>query len=304
MRAHFRSVVASPWAPVFAGLLAMYVPTLLDLFSGTWAQSEQAHGPIILGVSIWLLSRIWPQMDAATAGSKGSAFGYLLIGIGVLSYVVGRSQRIQLFELGSSLWVLTGAVIAIRGSQALKMMWFPIFFMCFMVPLPGPVVDAVTMPMKMAVSHVVEKLLFAADYPIGRSGVILQIGQYKLLVADACAGLHTLFTLEAMGLLYLNLVRTSSVFRNITLAIFIVPISFSANVIRVMTLTLVTYYLGDEAGQGFLHWFAGMVLFLSALILISGVDTVLRRITMRKLKKTSKALMALDDDAKATKAAV
>jgi exosortase B len=282
MRTHLHNVVASPWAPVFAGLLVMYVPTLLDLFSGTWAQSEQAHGPIILGVSVWLLSRIWPQMDAATAGAKGSAFGYLLIAVGVLSYVVGRSQSIQLFELGSSLWVLTGAVIAMRGGQALKMMWFPIFFMCFMVPLPGPVVDAVTMPMKMAVSHVVEKLLFAADYPIGRSGVILQIGQYKLLVADACAGLHTLFTLEAMGLLYLNLVRTSSLFRNITLAVFIVPISFSANVIRVMALTLVTYYLGDEAGQGFLHWFAGMVLFLSALVLIIAVDSALRKIGSRR----------------------
>jgi exosortase/archaeosortase family protein len=96
------------------------------------------------------------------------------------------------------------------------------------------------------------------------------------LVADACAGLHTLFTLEAMGLLYLNLVRTASVFRNITLAILIVPISFAANVIRVMVLALITYHLGDAAGQGFLHGFAGMVLFLSALLLIMALDGLLR----------------------------
>jgi exosortase B len=147
--------------------------------------------------------------------------------------------------------------------------------MLFMIPLPATIVDNLTMPMKMAVSYVAENILFWANYPIARTGVILQIGQYKLLVADACAGLHTLFTLEALGLLYLNIIRHDSLFRNIALAIFIVPISFTANVIRVMVLTLITYHFGDEAGQGFLHGFAGMVLFLSALLLIIGVDSLL-----------------------------
>ena len=54
------------------------------------------------------------------------------------------------------------------------------------------------------------------------------------------------------------------------------PISFTANVIRVIVLTLITYHFGDEAGQGFFHGFAGMVLFLSALMLIIGVDSMLQ----------------------------
>ena len=122
---------------------------------------------------------------------------------------------------------------------------------------------------------------FWAGYPIGRNGVVLQIGQYMLLVADACAGLHTLFTLEALGLLYLNIVRHDSLMRNVALAIFIIPISFTANVIRVLVLTLITYHFGDAAGQGFLHGFAGMVLFLSALLLIMGVDSILQYVDKR-----------------------
>jgi exosortase B len=153
--------------------------------------------------------------------------------------------------------------------------------MIFMVPLPGVLVAAVTMPMKIAVSTVAESVLYGLGYPIARTGVILQVGQYQLLVADACAGLHTLFTLEALGLLYLNLMRHESLFRNLTLAILIIPISFLANVIRVMVLTLITYHFGDEAGQGFLHGFAGMVLFLSALLLIMGVDSLLRILDAR-----------------------
>jgi len=264
------------WGPIVAGLAFLYSPSFVDLFRGIWSTDEQAHGPIVLGVSCWLLYRQWPDMQAAASNSKPSAWGWPVLVVGLLLYIIGRSQDILLFEIGSVIWVLAAVALLLLGPRALKAQWFPLFFMLFMVPLPGPIVDAITMPMKMAVSYVADNVLFAVGYPIARVGVVLQIGQYQLLVADACAGLHTLFTLEAMGLLYLNLVRHDSWFRNLGLAILIVPISFAANVIRVITLTLITYHLGDEAGQGFLHGFAGMVLFLSALMLIIGVDSFLQ----------------------------
>jgi exosortase B len=281
------------WVPVGLGLLILYVPTLFDMFTGTWAQSEQAHGPIILAVSIWLIWHGWGAMEAVTAESKGNHVGYMILAIGLIAYIVGRSQSIQLFEVGSLVWILTGVLVAFRGIAGLRTQWFPLFFMAFMVPLPGPVVDAVTMPMKTAVSYVVDFLLYAVDYPIARRGVIIQIGQYNLLVADACAGLHTLFTLEALGLLYLKLVRSTSVFRNVTLAVLIVPISFTANVIRVLVLTLITYHFGDEAGQGFLHGFAGMVLFISALLLIILVDSLLTRIVRWRRRQITKTLASI-----------
>ncbi len=270
-----------------AGLILLYVPTLWDFFHGVWRSDEQAHGPMILGITSWLIYRAWPQLvdahkprcpDAsATPVSRAASWiGWAILVLGLLSYVVGRSQTIEYIELGSLIWVLTGAVRVLLGPAGLKVIWFPLFFMIFMLPLPGLLVAAVTMPMKIAVSVVAESVLYGLGYPIARTGVILQVGQYQLLVADACAGLHTLFTLEALGLLYLNLMRHESLFRNVTLAILIIPISFLANVIRVMVLTLITYHFGDEAGQGFLHGFAGMVLFLSALLLIIGVDSVLR----------------------------
>ena len=264
------------WGPIVAGLSLLYAPSLVDLFRDVWSTDEQAHGPIVLGVACWLAWRNWPEMWRKSEGQPTSAAGWPVVVFGLLLYVVGRSQGILLFEIGSVLWLLTGALLLTRGGAAVKAQWFALFFMIFMVPLPSTVVDAVTMPMKMAVSYAAETVLFGIGYPIARTGVVLQIGQYQLLVADACAGLHTLFTLEALGLLYLNIVRHDSWFRNILLAILIVPISFIANVFRVMVLTLITYHFGDEAGQGFLHGFAGMVLFLSALLLIIGVDSALQ----------------------------
>lgn len=266
----------APWLIVALGLAVMYVPSFIDLFRTIWSTDEQAHGPIVLGLSVWLLWRKWPALVSMPAGGARPALAWPVMIIAGLCYALGRSQGILIFEVGSLVWMVAGLLLLLRGPAAVRLMWFALFFMLFMIPLPGIVVDTLTAPMKMAVSYVAEQILYAAGYPIARTGVMLQIGQYQLLVADACAGLHTLFTLEALGLLYLNVVRHASVLRNISLAILIVPISFTANVIRVMVLTLITYHLGDEAGQGFLHGFSGMVLFISALLLIIAADSALR----------------------------
>jgi exosortase B len=279
------------WWPILVGLMALYIPTFYGLFTGLWATEEQAHGPIILALALWLLYRQWPIMMERSADKPTSALGWTVLIIGLIFYIIGRSQLVYILEVGSFIWILAAILLIKRGTSALKVVWFPLFFMLFMIPLPGTLVIMLTMPMKMAVSYVTEHILYWANYPIARNGVILQIGQYQLLVADACAGLQTLLTLEALGLFYLNVVRHTSVFRNVVLAIFIIPISFSANVIRVIALTLITYYFGEEAGQGFLHGFAGMVLFLTALILILSVDKMLRFIVKirsdRKVKPSA-----------------
>ncbi len=270
------------WWPIIIGLIALYLPTYYALSTGIWGNQDQAHGPIVLAVVLYLF---WQKRDlllANTASQTWPVLGGISLVFGLLCYVVGRSQDILLLDVGSQIFVISGILLITRGVSVLKAMWFPLFFIFFMIPLPGFFLDAVTMPMKMAVSYVAEHILFWVGYPIARTGVILQIGQYQLLVADACAGMHTLISLEALGLLYLNLVKHDSLFRNITLAILIVPISFTANVIRVIVLTLVTYYFGDAAGQGFVHGFAGMVLFVVALTLIMSVDAALQYFVKRQ----------------------
>lgn len=262
---------------VGAGLLVLYGPTLVDLFRGYWVDEEQGHGPIIFAVSIWLIIRRWSALRQETATLGATIFGITLVLFALLAYVVGRSQAIVQLEVGSSILALAGLAAVFFGYRGLRLVSFPLFFMLFMVPLPGVLVQSLTIPLKTGVSYVAESILYAMGYPIGRSGVTLTVGPYQLLVADACAGMHTLFTLEALGLLYMNLKGHVRLWRNIALAILIFPVSFCANVVRVIVLILITYHLGDAAGQGFLHGFAGMVLFLTALVLILVVDGLLDR---------------------------
>lgn len=277
-----KSILLAFW-PIIVGFIALSVPTYLHLTNTIWNNADQAHGPLVLMVVLYLF---YDKRAALNLPSKPfSSLGWLMLIFALVCYIVGRSQDILILDIGSQIILIASLIILFKGWRVMLSFWFPLFFMLFMVPLPSFLVDAITMPMKIAVSIVAEHILYWFDYPIARNGVILQIGQYQLLVADACAGMHTLISLEALGLLYLNLVKHDSLARNVFLALFIVPISFTANTIRVIAITLITYYFGDEVGQGFVHGFAGILLFMVALILIISIDTVIQKAVVSKLSR-------------------
>jgi exosortase B len=261
---------------VALGLLALYLPSLWDALQGRWAAETQGHELLVLAIAAWLLLRRRHDLAALPPGGAVRAGGTLLA-VGLLLYVFGRTQEVLRIELLSLIVVAAAVLLSFKGWPALRLAWFPLLFMLFALPLPYLLVLKLTAPMKTAVSVVATQLLAWLGYPIGRSGVVITIGQYQLLVTEACAGLQTMFTLEAMGLLYASLVSRGSALRSTLLAVLVVPVAFSANVVRVVVLALVTYYWGDAAGQGFLHGFAGMLLFGVALVFIMVADTLLCR---------------------------
>lgn len=265
------------WPVVIAGFLAMYVPLYLWAAQGIWQTEDQGHGAIILVVLVWLFWTLRHPIDAVPL-RPAPVLGAAVFGFGLLVFLVGRVFDISILGFLSQPFVVAGALLLLRGPAALRVAWFPVLYFIFMVPLPGMLVDAITGSLKGLIANIVESLLYLAGYPIARSGVILSIGPYQLQVADACSGLHSMFSLSALGTLFMYIMaRTSKVHNAIMLAA-ILPIAFAANIVRVIVLVLVTFYLGDEAGQGFLHGAAGMVLMLVALLFFFVLDAVLEKI--------------------------
>ncbi|MFN0186039.1 MAG: exosortase B [Aquabacterium sp.] len=266
-------VLGLHWGLVVLGMVLLFGPTFNDLAHGVWTKDEQAHGPLILAVSAWLF---WGKREAlaAVVPRPAPVAGWILMVLGVLLYALGRSQEIVIFEAGSLIFLLAGVMLLMRGWQYIKTAWFALFFLVFMLPLPGFVLDALTVPLKHNVSIIAEALLYHLGYPISRQGVVLNVGQYQLLVADACSGLNSMFSLTALGALYLYMTDPGSNWHRAIIMALILPIAFIANIVRVMILVLVTYHFGDEAGQGFVHDAAGMVLFVIALIMLFTSDSV------------------------------
>lgn len=254
----------SAW-PILIGILVLYVPLYITLANSLWQSEEYAHGPIILAIVLWLT---WQDRSKLidTGQKKNSISGTLILIFGLLLYVIGYSQGISIFEVGSQLPVLLGITLLIYGANVARHFWFPLVFMLFLIPLPDLIIDTLTGPLKQMVSVFAEDILYHFGLPVARSGVMLSVGQYQLLVADACSGLNSMFSLSALGLFYIYFVQRKGWMPNTLLLLSVIPIAFFANVIRVILLVLITYYFGDEVGQGFAHKMAGVVLFIAALM--------------------------------------
>lgn len=262
------------WTSVLAGLAALYLPVYWWAGETIWQSDDHAHGAIVLVVLLWLFWQLrGPLAELPEQPARGA--GTALFGAGLLMYLLGRMLEFSIFVFGSQILVLAGGLLLLKGQAALRLAWFPVFYAIFMIPLPGVLVDAVTGPLKQWISSLVELILYPLGYPIARNGVVITIGQYQMLVADACSGLHSMFSLTALGTLFMYITARKGRLHNALMLASILPIAFVANVVRVIILVLVTYHFGDEAGQGFLHGAAGMVLMLVALVIIMAFDALL-----------------------------
>ncbi len=265
------------FAPLWIALLLVFGPTYYDIAAAGLSPNGQGHEPIVMGLLVWLF---WRERDHLVLNAQSSArLAAVVAGlIGALLYIVGRSQSIATLEVPGHILIATALVLYFSGWTGLRAVWFPLLFWLVLVPLPGVLTDPLTRSLKMLVSQMAEMILYGAGYPIARSGVILTIGQYQLLVADACSGLNSIFVLSAMGMLYLYLAAHRNIARNVLMLLLILPLAVVANWIRVMALILITYHFGDEAGQGFIHEFAGLVLFSVSLLLFFASDFVLGKV--------------------------
>lgn len=275
-------MAAGPWLVAFAGFMAMFGPSYWQASQGLWQTDEFGHGPIILAISVWLL---WQRREELTQSlGKGSPWiAAALFGAGAVLYLAGRALSIASAEFIAHGLVMGAALAWLGGTRALRAAWFPWLYLLFMVPLPATLVDALTGPLKNVISVLVVEGLHLIGYPIARAGVMISVGPYQLLVADACSGLNSMFSLAALGTLFIHIVAAQR--RAVHVAVLvasIIPIAFAANIVRVLVLVLVTYHLGDEAGQGFLHGAAGIVLMLVALAIFFGVDLLLAAIFGRR----------------------
>jgi exosortase len=169
-------------------------------------------------------------------------------------------------------------IYGLIGGRAMRVIWFPLFYLAFALPPPDQVVAAITQPLKIFISRVAIDALYAVGYPVGGEGVVMQIGQYQLLVAAACSGLNSLITLFALSLFYVYLRHRLQVRYAMLLIAIVIPIAIFANFVRVIILVLLTYYAGEATAQGFMHNFAGLAMFAIAMSTIFLVDLVLHPI--------------------------
>lgn len=261
---------------LLAPLALLVGPTFYRLGTQVWSQEFGAHGPIVLATGAWLLWRQMPVMSEQ--GRRGHQAVSLLGAVaGLAIYIFGRAYDLLSLEAGG-LYVFGLALLYDRfGLPAMLRNWFPIFYLSLLLPIPGWMLDEFTAPLKLLVSSLSAAVVMPFGIPLVQEGVTMTVGPYQLLVEDACSGLNSLVGLIAITLFYIYLLRNASWRYSLFLVCLIIPIAILANVIRIVTLILLTYFFGDAVGQGFLHVTAGLFLFALSLLLMFLIDSVASR---------------------------
>ncbi len=263
----------SGW-PLWLGLAILAVPTMVRLSDQSWSHEFGAYGPIILATGGWL---VWRQADTLRqVGSPGAPWmTWSALAFAMSIYVFGRAYDFMPLEVGG-VYIAGLAMLQSRfGLRAMRMVWFPLLYLAFVIPPPNTLLAQLTAPLKLFVSQLATDWLHSWGLPVAREGVTIFVAQYQLLVEDACSGMNSIVGLIAVSLLYIYLMRGSSWLYSILLVAIVIPVAIVANILRIMVLVLLTYFYGNEVAQGFLHFTAGMFLFATALLFVFLIDRIL-----------------------------
>ena len=242
-----------------AGFGAVVLPTIFALAEQHWSTSNGAHAPLILVTGLWL---IWREREHLRFRPVSISHWWLAcLPPLLLLYAYGRIFGLLGTESTSLYLLLLLLAFYYWGVPAMRRLWFPVLYLAFLIKPPYGMVAELTQPLKIAISGISVSILDVLGYPVAQSGVHIQVAQYELLVQQACAGLSSLVTLLAVGLLYVHLTQPSRRLRTALLLAAIIPIAVLANLLRVILLLLLTYHFGDSVAQSFAHDATGLLTF-------------------------------------------
>lgn len=250
--------------PLMLGVAALVLPTMIGIAKVSWSTEQGAHGPIVLAIGIWLLVRAWRSMTVGAAPGNIWIGGPVLLAA-LFGYLSARVIGSIVIESVMMYIALVAALYLFVGFAAMRVAWFPIVYLLFVLPPPGSWVAAATQPLRLGISQLAVDVLGPLGYSVARSGLLIYVDQYILEVKAACGGLNSMISLTAIGLFYAYILHNANVRYMALLFVVTIAMAIVANFVRVLALILITHYLGDRAAQGFLHEFAGLTMFTVAM---------------------------------------
>jgi exosortase len=272
-RAGWFAKISISHAVLALGLAAIVIPTMQAIARVSWDSEQGAHGPIVLAIAIWLFIRSWPDLRAEAR--PGSALiGFAALAAMLVGYVAAHIVGSVMLQSAATYGALVATLYLLVGWRSMQAAWFPILYFLFVLPPPGSFVALATQPLRLEIASLAVAILSWFGIPVAREGLLIYVGQYALEVKAACGGLNSIISLSAVGLFYAYALHRANLRYCVLLTAVSVVCAILANLCRVMVLMLITYYLGYQAAQGFLHSAAGMFMFVAALALVIGFDHV------------------------------
>ena len=203
---------------------------------------------------------------------------------GLILLVIGKTFRPELgagdyltvCTSGFVFWII-GGFVGIYGVRAFRRAMFPLLFLFFFVPVPTVVLNRSIGFLQQMTADTVDGVFGFIGLPYLRSGLVFQLPEVTIQVAEQCSGIRSSLALivatTAAGYVFLE-----TGWRRLLLVLAIIPITIFKNALRITTLTLLASYVSTTwLTDSWLHKAGGKPFFLIALLLWSPILWVLWR---------------------------
>lgn len=280
------STRAWPLNPLGLGLFVLLVAAALPVFwigitslGRAWITPEYSHGPLIPVISLYLFLRelrATPPAPPGTPVNRWPGVAVILLGLGL--GIFGNLIRIpDVVTYALIIWV-GGVVLVTLGWTQGKRHQLPVLHLIFMLPLPQILYWKMSIFLQLVSSEIGVWLITLAGIPVFLEGNVIDLGVYKLQVAEACSGLRYLFPILSFSYLFGILYR-GPFWHKVVLFLMAAPLTILMNSLRIAMIGVLVDRYGIEQAEGFLHAFEGWVIFLACIGILFLSAIALQRLT-------------------------
>jgi len=271
-----------------AVLVVIYFSTFVWIVRSWFEEgSFYSHGifiPIISALIIWrkrneLMKVDIEFMEAEDIDSKIerdiSRKGFFLIIIALIMHIFALITKFESISALSFPLVLMGLIMYFLGYNALKILFFPIFFLFFMIPTPWQFSHPITFRLQLIGTKIATEFLEFLRIANIREGNIIYLLKGAITIDRPCSGMRSLLTLFTLSFLYAYFIK-GPVFRKIFVVILAILIAFFINIIRIIVTVIIAHQLGTNVAVNILvHEMFGLVVFIFAAGLLYLIDQVI-----------------------------
>ena len=258
-----------------------------------WTRPEYSHGYIIPFIAIFLFLQRSSIQTVASEANDGKLLALCLSVVGIFTTVLGNLAGIPDIITYGMLITIAGLILTVTGLRRGLVLWPAWFYLIFMLPLPNFIYWPLSIKLQFLSSDIGVRIIQFLDIPVYLDGNIIDLGVYKLQVAEACNGLRYLFPLMSFGFLF-AVIYKGSWWKKIILMLSTIPITIGMNSFRIGVIGVLVNSFGIGQAEGFLHIFEGWIIFVVCVILLLFEAKLLRVVAPASLQ--GQPLFDLDFD--------
>lgn len=243
-----------------------------------WSTPEYSHGPLIPIISLYLFLREMRRLPPPEPVVRDRGIGLVMLAFGLLVAIAGNLTRIpDIVTYGFIIWV-GGVVFTIFGWERGKLHQLGVVHLIFMLPLPQFIYLELTIVLQTISSQIGVAFVSMMGVPVFLDGNVIDLGVYKLQVAEACSGLRYLFPILSFSYLF-AILYNGPIWHKVVLLLAAAPLTVLMNSFRIGVIGVLVNSYGIEHAEGFLHYFEGWVIFGACIAILFLMAIALQRLT-------------------------